>query len=128
MIQHWTEFQGSPNRADKDKPRVTLSPRGVFFLNRKAFEALDTPSAVRLLFDENSHIIGLKPADIKYQNAFPVKQKDKYQNRIINASPFCSHFKIRVERTVLFNEVDIDNEGVMKLELKQTTSIGRGRW
>lgn len=128
MIQHWTEFQGSPNRTDKDEARVTLNSRGTFLLNRKAYEAIETPAAVTLLFDENSGIIGLKPADIRLKNSFPIRQKDKRHNRLIHASPFCKHFKIRIERTVLFNEVDIDNEGVMKLELKKTTSIGRGRW
>ena len=52
-----------------------------------------------------------------------IKHWNKFQG-----SPFCKHFKIRIERTILFNEVDIDNEGVMKLELQKTTSIGRGRW
>ena len=40
---------------------------------------------------------------------------------------FCKHFKIKVERTVVFNEVDIDNQGMMKHELAKTTSIGRER-
>ena len=128
MIKHWTEFEGSPNRVDKDQPRVTLNSRGVILLNRQAFEAMDTPPAVTLLFDENNNIIGLKPADIRRQNAFPIKQKDKWHNRTVHASPFCKHFNIRVERTVLFNEVDVDNEGVLKLELQKTTAIGRGRW
>lgn len=85
-------------------------------------------AAVTLLFDENSGMIGLKPADIRLKNAFPVKQKGKWQNRTIHASPFLKHFKINIDRTVLFNEVDLDNEGVLKLELTKTTSIGRGRW
>lgn len=128
MLKHWQEFQGSPNRIEKDIARVTLNSRGVFLMNRRAFESFQTPSAVTLHFDENNGVIGLKPADIRLQNAFPIKQKDKFYNRTVNASPFCRHFKIRVEQTVLFNEVDIDNEGVMKLELQKTTSIGRGRW
>ena len=113
---------------EKDEARVTLNFRGDLLLNRRAFEALEAPAAVTLLFDENNSVIGLKPADIRLRNAFPIKQKDKWHNRIIHANPFCKHFKIHIERTVLFNEVDIDNDGVMKLELGKTTSIGRGRW
>ncbi len=127
MIKHWMEFQGKPNRMDKDAARVTLSSRGVFLLNAKAFEAMDAPAAVTLLFDENNSVIGLKPADPRRPNAFPVRQKGKH-NHTINASPFCKHFGIKVERTVLFNEVDIVADGVMKLELAKTTSIGRGQW
>ena len=128
MIKHWSEFQGSPNRVEKDVARVTLNQRGVLLLNSLAYEAMEAPAAVTLLFDENNKVIGLRPADIRHQNSFPVKQKDKWHNRTIHASPFCKHFKINVERTVLFNEVDVDNEGVMKLDLTRTTSIGRGRW
>ncbi len=128
MIKHWNEFQGSPNRVDKDKPRVSLNSRGVILLNRHAFEAMDTPPAVTLLFDEGNNIIGLKPADIRRQNAFPIKQKDKWHNRTVHTSPFLKHHNIRIDRTVLFNEVDVDSDGVLKLELTKTTAIGRGRW
>jgi hypothetical protein len=113
---------------DKDQLRVTPNPKGMFLLNRKAYEVMNTPPAVVLLFDENSNVIGLKPAEPSRPNAFPVKTKDKYQNRIIYASPFCKHFKIKVERTVMFYDVDLDNEGILKLPLQKTTAIGRGRW
>lgn len=128
MIERWTEFQGSPNRVDRDGLRVTLNSRGTLLLNERAYEAMNTPSAVKLLFDENNSIIGLRAADPQLHNAFPVKQKDKQTNRLIHASPFCKHHGIKVSRTVLFNNVDMTNDGILKLELNKTTSIGRGRW
>jgi len=112
---------------DRDQVRVTLNPKGMFLLNQKAYEAMNTPGAVVLLFDENNNVAGLKPTDPRRKNAFPVKPKDKYNNRMIHASPFCRHFKIKTDRTVLFNDVDLDDEGVLVLELKKTTAIGRGR-
>ena len=81
--------------------------------------------AVRLFFDENHLRIGLKPADPKRKNAFPVRKKDKWQNRVVHASPFCRHNKIRIDRTVVFNQVDLDDEGILTLDLNKTTSIGR---
>jgi hypothetical protein len=128
MIKHFTEFQGQPNRSDRDQPRVTLNARGVFLLNKKAYDAMEQPGAVTLLFDENNKVIGLRPADPRLKNAFSVKQKDKWNNRTINASPFCKHFGIRVQRTVLFNEVDLTDDGVLLLELTKTTSIGQGSY
>lgn len=125
MKYQWTEFHGSPNRKDRTEPRVTLNPRGVFFMNRKAFEAMGEPAAVRLFFDENRLRIGLKPADPTRQNAFPVKQKDRWQNRVVHLSPFCKYHKIRIDRTVVFNELDLDDEGILTLDLNKTTSIGR---
>ena len=126
MIKHWTVFEGMPNRVSGDRLRVTLNPRGVLVLNKLAFDALDGPAAVKLMFDESNNLIGLKPEDPRRANAFPVKQKDRWHNRQVHASPFCRHFAINVGRTVLFNDVDIDNDGVMVLELGKTITVGRG--
>jgi len=125
MKYQWTEFQGSPNRRDRTEPRVSLNPRGVIFFNRKAFAAMGEPAAVRLFFDENRLRIGLKPTDPSRKNAFPVRKKDRWENRVVQASPFCRHNKIRIDRTVVFNEVDLDDEGILTLDLNKTTSIGR---
>ncbi len=120
------EFEGSPNRVERDVPRVTLNYRGVMRLNKLAFEALGSPGAVKLFFDENEMVIALKPEDLRRRNAFPLKPKDRGRNRIIHTLPFCRHFEIKVERTVLFNDIDLDNDGLMLLSLARTTAIGKG--
>jgi|ERR1043166_1904644 hypothetical protein len=121
------EFKGSPNRERKNEARVTLNHRGVVQMNRQAFEAFGSPAAVKLFFEEQELVIALKPSDVRHRNAFRLKLKGSGNTRIIHTLPFCRHNKIRVERTVLFNEVDIDNEGTMFLSLKDITRIGR-RW
>lgn len=126
MIKHWTKFEGRPYGAARDEARVTLGPKKVIMLNRIAYEALGTPQAVELMFDETQKIIGLKPAELRRANAFPLKVKKGSQHRLIFAGAFCTHFGIRVDRTVLFNEIDIDNEGVMTLEVAKAVNVGRG--
>lgn len=125
MIERWTEFQGGPARGNKDMPRVTLNRRGVLLLNKHAYEALGSPAAVKLLFEEDRRCIGLMPHDIRHTNAFPVKQKDRWHNRVIQLTSFCRHHGIDIRRTVLFNEVDIDREGMMRLDLNRTQKIGK---
>ena len=121
------EFKGSPNRIRLEEPRVTLDRRGVLYLNKLAFEALGSPAAVKLFYEENELVIALKPSDVRHKNAFAVKLHSPGSTRRINIQPFCKHHKIRVERTVLFNDIEIDNEGTMLLWLKNTTNVGR-RW
>ncbi len=123
------EFKGTPNREPKPgEMRVTLNNRGVIHMNRHAFEAFGSPGAVKLFYEEHQLVIALKPEDVRHRNAFRVKLKAKKQNtRVINALPFCRHWKIRIERTVLFNEIKIDDEGRMLLFLDSTTRIRR-RW
>ena len=121
------EFLGSPNRMRRDDARVTLNERGVVQMNRQAFQAFGSPGAVKLFYDDNELVIALKPADARHRNAFRVKPKGPGHTRIIHTQPFCKHHKIRVECTVLFNDIEIDNEGTMLLSLNNTTRIGR-RW
>ena len=129
MRKTFTEFVGTPNGRHANRPRVTLNFRGVMILNGIAHEGLETPSAVTLHYDEDERIIALKPANPGRPNAFPLKPKGQTgRYRLINASPFCKHFRIRVDRTVTFNDIKIDNEGVMLLNLRQATSVARGRW
>jgi hypothetical protein len=125
MIEKWTEFQGGPNRSGRDEARVTLNNRGVLNLNKTAYEALGMPAAVKLSYEEDRRVIGLKPHDPRHSNAFPVKLKDKWHNRTVHLSPFCRHWGIDIRRTVLFNEIDIDREGMMRLELNRTQTIGK---
>lgn len=125
MIERWTEFQGGPARPGQKKPRVTLNRRGVMLLNKLAYEALGMPAAVKLSYEEDRRIIGLKPHDERHSNAFPVRQKDKWHNRVIQITSFCRHWGIDVGRTVLFNEMDIDSDGMMRLELNRTQTIGK---
>ena len=108
-------------------PRVTLDNRGVLYLNKLAFEALGSPAAVKLFYEEHELVIALKPGDVRHKNAFAVKLHSPGSTRRINTQPFCKHHKIRVERTVLFNDIEIDNDGTMLLWLNNTTHIGR-RW
>lgn len=125
MIERWTEFQGGPCRARRGEARVTLNHRGVMLLNKVAYEALGMPAAVKLLYDEDRRVIGVVPHDARHRNAFPVTQKDKWNNRVIHITSFCRHFGIDVGRTVQFHEIDIDREGMMRLELNRTITIGK---
>ena len=121
------EFQGSQNRVKRDEARVTLNGKGIIHLNKKAFEEFGSPAAVKLFFDENELVIALKPCDLRHKNAFEVKPHHHGNTRLIHIQSFCTHHKIRHERTVRFNDIEINNEGTMLLWLKNITHIGR-RW
>lgn len=106
--------------------RVTLGPRGDIYLNLKAGEAIGRPEAVDLLFDWGRRVIGLIPAKPWVPNSFPVRLKFRGNGHVIHASPFCVHFLIKPQRTVIFNEVQIDDQGIMSLPLDSITAVTRG--
>ena len=106
--------------------RVTINSRGVIYLNIRAWTALGSPSAVEMMFDKHRNVIGLMPADPFRPEVFPVKDKKNTRGKIISASAFCTHFLVKVCRTGMFNEVEIDQDGVMSLSLLSLSAVGRG--
>ncbi len=139
MKRRWVTFNGKPYLDAKSESdgglRVTLNKKKVVLLNSKAYEALGLPAAVEMRYDEENRTIGLAPVDPQKAHAFPIKTRareryrsgePKYTYRIINAAAFCKHFEIRPTGTILFNNIDMDNDGAMLLELNEATNIGRG--
>lgn len=131
MNKKWQRYEGRPNRVAKYDPAVTLNEKGVLLLNGKAFDALEQPKAVALVYDEDERVVGIVPTDPRNTNAFPVVQRSYARPasyRLIHANPFCKHFGIKVRGTVRFHNVEIDNEGVMLLPLRYAVQTGRGMY
>jgi hypothetical protein len=59
-----------PTRA---RPHVTIQKRGAMSLNRAAYDAIESPKAVELLYDGGNRIIGLRPIDTDADNAYAVR-------------------------------------------------------
>lgn len=123
MIARWIEFEGGPRRPSGEHLHVTINQKGMLLLNRKAWKSLGEPEAVKLLYDETNNMIGLRPSDADCPKAFPVKHT-KYSH-VIQAHPFCVHFDFDIERTMVFNHVEIDDKGIMRLLLKTATGLTR---
>jgi len=128
MISHWTVFEGIPNRKRKELARVTLSPNRSLLLNAHAYQAFGEPKAVEMLFDGNRNLIGLRPCDPHKKNAFEFRSAGGRSNRnvAISLGAFLTHFGIKPERTVLFEQIDIDRDGILILDMTKTTVISRG--
>lgn len=127
MIKHWTIFEGTPNAVKREQARVTLGLNKTISLNRVAYEAMGKPIAIELRFDQNLKKIGLRPTDPARRNAFPLRPKKGSQHRWIAAGAFLTHFNISTDRTVLFEEVDIDTEGILVLDLTKTINVAAVR-
>ena len=126
MKKQWEVFTGKANAyADEGDVRVTLG-RNTFYLNGKAFEALGSPGAVEMMFEGNERIIGLRPIDPGQRNAFRIRKHGRTGNyKRIPASAFCRHIRLDTRQTVLFDQPEIDNDGVMLLDLNSTIGVGK---
>lgn len=125
MIDPFEEFTGQPNGIRRDRPRVTLNRKGVVLLNTAAYRELQEPGAVKFYYDGNERIIGMRAADIRLANSFPVRRKSE-NHYLIFASPLCRHYRIKPAGTILFNDIELDHTGMIKLDLKTAITVGRG--
>lgn len=123
MVRQWEEFPIGPGGSG-DELHVTLSRKGEILVSAKAFEKLGKPEAAVLLFDKVNSVIGVMPHSRHAANAYPLKTKPRVSYRIVRASRFCRHYGIKVDRTIAFSRSEIE-EGVLVLDLKATTAVGR---
>ena len=105
---------------------TTMSPRGVIYMNHKAWLVLGRPAAIEMMFDKGRRTIGLRKANPDMIEAFPVKDKKGTRSKVIMASAFCTHFLIKMMRTALFREADINEDGIMTLSLDTVAAVTRG--
>jgi hypothetical protein len=103
-----------------------MHPNGVIYMNEAAWAALDRPKRVELMFDKRRRAIGIVKCTPAFESGFEVKDKSGARGKIIHASSFCMHFAIRMERTVLFNDIVLDDNGMMILYLDTVTAVTRG--
>lgn len=126
MIKQWEEFPVGPKDVSTEM-HVTLSPKGEIVIGAAAFERFGRPDLAVLLFDKVNSLIGVVPASSRAKNAYPLVAKTNARHRIIRANRFCRHYGIQVPRTVAFNKPEIDDEGVLVLDIKGTRVIGKAR-
>lgn len=78
-------------------PSVTIQRRGLISLNRAAYALIDNPEAVVLLWDQERRVIGLKPAPIEDQNAYPARPQTPKSDKgpvMVAGSLFTQYYKI----------------------------------
>lgn len=128
MSLDWEVFRGEQERfRSSDEPRVTLGPRGTFYMNGMAYEAIGSPVAVELMYDRGRRMIGMRAVDPRLRNAFKVVRHGKVGTyKRICASSFCNYMRIKRTETVAFNQVAVNDSGVMRLDLGATSIVKRG--
>ena len=128
MQIRWNTFQGSQfqSTAKSSVPRVTLDKRGVFYVNEAAWKAMEMPAAVELMSDDSGRIFGMKGCDPRQHNAFRVRQPTRGKYHRVSAAAFFQNLRTYLDRTVLFQNIDLDNSGVLILDMNTAVTVRRG--
>jgi hypothetical protein len=125
MLDQWEQFEAGPNERSDEKLYVSINGKGQILLNKKAVDCLEAPATVVLFFSKPSQKIGIRAARSIDKGAFPLKTRPLSHSRMVHASPFCRNYGIRVNGTVSFVGIKLDNDGLLVLDLNKTTRVSR---
>lgn len=76
------------------EPTVTITTRGILSLNDAAWNALDQPEAVELLFDRETRTMGLRKSGPENPTSYPVRCNALGKAFQVSAKAFTSHYDI----------------------------------
>lgn len=83
------------------QPFVTIQKKGVISLNGAAFEALDSPDAVELLYDTEARLVGLRKVDSSVPHAYQVRAPvENHATYLISGAAFMSYYEIDNSRSI----------------------------
>ncbi len=87
LLEGFLEFDRSA-APTPSVPFITLQRKGLMSLNRAAFQALGSPTAVTLLYHPERRVIGLRPADPSSPRAYPVRIQGSGSTYIVAGAAF----------------------------------------
>lgn len=125
LDRKFVKYNGGPVISTRNRMHATLSALGVIYLNKRTYEVMSRPAAVALYYNGELDTIAIEPANPRFPQNFPVKEC-QMGYRIL-AGPFLGHFKIRTDHTIRFTRPDIDENGVLMLNLRETVNVTQRR-
>ena len=127
LDREWEKYSGGPSVSTHKRVHVTIRQRGDIYLNKFAWNVLGKPKAVALYYNRERDEIAMEPADPRRPENFPVQER--HTGYRIAAGPFCQHFRIRRDyaQSQRFLHPDIDNYGILHLDLRDTVTIEQRR-
>ena len=122
-MQHtWETCTFDTTQARWSGIHVTMNPKGLIYLNGKAMSTLRHAERVELLYDRFNNTIGVKPSNTLNKFAFKAAVKGKHGGRKIRAYRLLQQFDIKLDRTVRFLKPEVNDEGFLILDLRNTTT------
>jgi hypothetical protein len=127
MKKTWEPCERSERPNRWSRLYVTMNPNGDISMTRFALDLLDTPEAFHLFFDKINHTIGLQPTRLVMKNAYPVGKRGTRGGCVVRAFRLCQKFGIRLAETIRFTDPQIDEDGILNLDLRKVTRVTQGR-
>ena len=125
MKRNWSELPRGDKRAQWAGVYVTMNGKGVIVMNRAAHERMGGADAFLVLYDSANNTIGLKPTGLRMRNAYPAGVAGRHGGRRVNAYRLMTEHGIRVDQTLEFPDAEIDEDGILVLNLRTAVISNR---
>ena len=102
-----------------------MNRKGTIAMTKYTYQRMAEPKAFVLLFDDVNNRIGLKPAALATRNAYRVVPNGKYGGKMVHAYRLTREFGIDVRETIEFKDPEIDQDGILVLDLRTARVAGR---
>lgn len=102
-----------------------MNRKGSIMMTKYTYQRVGEPKAFVLLFDDVNNRIGLKPAALSMRNAYKIGPNGKYGGKLIRAYRLKREFGIDVRETIEFQDPEIDQDGILVLDLRTARVAGR---
>ncbi|MCA1589614.1 MAG: hypothetical protein LC734_04340 [Acidobacteria bacterium] len=126
VARNWEECPREAKEARWAALYASMNPEGDIVISGFTHERLGGPQGYVLLFDRERQVIGMRPAVMAVEkNAYPARPRGRHGGQRIRGYRMCREFGIQLARTVRFHKCQVDNSGVLILDLKDTRPVGR---
>jgi len=95
-----------------------MNRKGEIVLNGTAYRRMGEPAAFLLMYNQPNSLIALKPTAASMKNAYPVAKYGRRNGRVIRAFRLLNDYNIKLPDTVEFRDTEIDQDGVLILDLR----------
>jgi hypothetical protein len=102
------------------QPYVTIQKRGTLSLNSAAYEALDSPDAVELLYDRATHRVGIRKVSPEVEHAYQVRPNGtKARSFLVAGSAFTQYYGIETGVARRWPAEGTDGEAMIVIDLRK---------
>jgi len=118
MQIEWTVVPRGDIHPSDSRVYVTMNRKGEIVLNGTAYKRTGEPAAFLLMYNQPNSLIALKPTAEQIKDAYPARKHGRRNGRVIRAFRLLQECKIKLPDTVEFRDAEIDQDGVLVLDLR----------
>lgn len=118
MRPDWREVPRDDIKGQWAALYITMNSKGEIVMSRITYQRLGEPKAFVLLFDAVNNRIGLKPTVPSTRNAYPIGPRGPRGGKVVRAYRLMQEFGITLPETIRFHDPEIDQDGILILDLR----------